>query len=264
MSFCSADTLTYERGFLRCARRNNSRPGRASQFWRYCVLRSGRTLGGPSKRLPSTDVGSRDAPCRRRALSPGPYRRVFSSAPSPRPTISSPAAPARHRRQATSPAHIAEPESGTSPKPCCASTTGHGRACCAARHCPPGRRHRPARGNVATISPKPQRLSKPDSSGSVTTYGGPRCGYRPATSWGTPVRRGTSLNVIAEPKGFDPTQATRGDRRTPGHRAGRARRRRQRLRNRRHAAAGRNGEPTASSAPGAVHRLRCRGATWQR
>jgi Zn-dependent M28 family amino/carboxypeptidase len=25
-------------------------------------------------------------------------------------------------------------------------------------------------------------------------------------SWGTPVRRGTSLNVIAEPKGFDPTQ----------------------------------------------------------
>ena len=26
------------------------------------------------------------------------------------------------------------------------------------------------------------------------------------TSWGTPVRRGTSLNVIAEPKGFDPKE----------------------------------------------------------
>jgi hypothetical protein len=47
----------------------NSRP--------VCVLRSGRTLGCPNKAPACNNVGSRNAPCDRRAPTPCRYRRMF-------------------------------------------------------------------------------------------------------------------------------------------------------------------------------------------
>jgi hypothetical protein len=65
--------------FLRCARRNNSRLGRRVNFARRYVLRSGRTVGCPSKRvlIAPSDVVSVDAPCRNRALPRCTYARMF-------------------------------------------------------------------------------------------------------------------------------------------------------------------------------------------
>ena len=95
-----------------------------------------------------------------------------------------------------------EPESSYQSQTVCASATSHGRACCAAGHRSPGLRHRPARGNVAqfrrsgSVCPDPIRAARLRRRRTKVRV--------PAgDSWGTPVRRGTSVNVIAEPKGFD-------------------------------------------------------------
>jgi hypothetical protein len=67
--------------FLQCARRNNSCPSGWSNATWWCVLRSGRTLGCPSKRVFPGDVWSVDGPCPMRALPcsafPRPRRRLF-------------------------------------------------------------------------------------------------------------------------------------------------------------------------------------------
>jgi hypothetical protein len=64
---------------LRYARRNNSRLGRPVNSARRYVLRSGRTVGCPTKRMliARSDVVSVDAPCRNRALPRCTYARMF-------------------------------------------------------------------------------------------------------------------------------------------------------------------------------------------
>lgn len=63
--------------FLRYARRNNSRLWRPVNSARRYVLRSGRTVGCPSKRRFTNDVVSVDAPCGNRALPRRTHARMF-------------------------------------------------------------------------------------------------------------------------------------------------------------------------------------------
>jgi hypothetical protein len=68
---------------LRYARRNNSRLGRPVNSARRYVLRSGRTVGRPSKTHVWSDVVSVDAPCRNRALPRRRDARMFRVAACP-------------------------------------------------------------------------------------------------------------------------------------------------------------------------------------
>jgi hypothetical protein len=63
--------------FLRYARRNNSRLGKRVNSVRRYVLRSGRTVGCPSKRGFVSDVVSVNAPCGNRALPRRTHARMF-------------------------------------------------------------------------------------------------------------------------------------------------------------------------------------------
>ena len=79
-------------------------------------------------------------------------------------------------------------------------------------------------------------------------------------SWGTPVRAGTSRNVVADPQGLRRDRAACRGRRAPGHGPGRTGRRGQRVGNLGAAGAGPAGRGRAAGAAGPLHRLRRRGA----